>query len=679
MITRQGTIPPLACVRDETVTLIPGEEQQRKDALINKKSFHPILRGTHEKAPYLFKVPAMDSFTLDEKKHEWGAPALEACNAFLFRLLHPTLAPETNLFYNKEGTVLFVGSKLIPNFKTNRESPLTTDRFLIGCLDAETIACRKLHQSLKDYSHFLKTKNTVEEQTSSPALSQSQSYTSWFYNGLSSGVRKVSSTVGSTLSSGKNYTVSWINSYNSSNTAAQIDKFIAEKNNFSHEEIGNILLPLLQGRGSNISPLGDKEHIDELKDKLNPLIDEITKLSSKLKGSLSKSGLHDSKKDFFRSKSGVVLTPELILKFETLLDNFGASLYTGSYKDNDILDEKHNISVKDLKNYRTLRDVTTFTAKSHYDYELDFHNENSCTVQGLESRIDFDFMKKVSIHFKDPGLIERFFRKPTPKSFCYNSDVFNNFPVIDTDLFYWPTKETILDKSTAAAFELVYQNIAKHFYAPTDNKVFQSLATDPVAQFHKYRTWLELILMPEKLIADSCEGIIRDNIQYKDIDTHEYKYLLDEIKKSELERQKELRVAAINDPGFENFLKVYGDCAFSITKKTYQDTMTRLKIEAISKNVPYLEKLANHINLEQIENEYQTFCQIVKAPSKNWEIEDGELKLDETMIPTSSSRNSFWASAGTSTGSPKLSESLPQPKPEVDTRRLSQSQPAFHH
>lgn len=529
---------------------------------------------------------------------KWPVPVFEAFMADIFRIAHRDLAPNITVFYDPatEETVCHGSTELI-GFKTNHSKPLCVDKLFIGTLDEGAKEARDLIHKLRMLINHLNgvtaAAKKIEDEEKEKEKKEEVS-TSWM------------STFTTSYVALKKHAYSFISSEASLNVIRNLLPFISDKSLLNERDIREKLLPILHKRKSHIGISKEREKENKLLDEIilsaNAFADAVAKKQKKdsepvvrISKAVSTSTLmlpatptpqqiaiakRNDIQGFYRSESGKELTPEIIRRFEKYSKQYGPTLSSFMDKPNHEVTANDNrrsgdnsiiITIADLLNYRVIRGVTEVCTKSFHYKEGDLHNENLSTTDDCQARVDHDMSQDdISHQFKDKNTLEYLSRTPNEKTYKYTNDLLDGFPFVN-NLWYFPTLASTLSSSKLDFLSSIIANYNRHLFKEEDNVVFQRLASEPMAIFHMYRSWLELMLTPDDLYVELCQSQMQQHTPYKNKSTGKAEVLPKDLLESILKRKQELIAVAVRNKAFRNFLEHYGDCALEIIKDNFSE------------------------------------------------------------------------------------------------------------
>ncbi|MDR3492127.1 MAG: hypothetical protein P4M12_08830 [Gammaproteobacteria bacterium] len=228
---------------------------------------------------------------------------------------------------------------------------------------------------------------------------------------------------------------------------------------------------------------------------------------------------------------------------------------------------EHNVSKIQFEKYRIIKGAAIGLTASYIFMEDDLHH-NNMTKDG--KRIDFDMsLWPILYEFKNNGMINLAFRKPTSKSFDVTQYDIEHFPNLKNAVpFYWPTNGApIFSESTTAVIKNIF-SLSNNTYSSQVNSVYKKLETNPVFVHHKYATLLRYILSHAETYRYLSQLHIRKEC------TFQYKSVIEMLVQCQAARIQKFKDKIVNVPAFADFMKQHGE---NIFKKIVNESMLRNK------------------------------------------------------------------------------------------------------
>jgi len=501
---------------------------------------------------------------------------------------------ETKKTYSLVG----VASELLPNFVPNRDDPLKEEDLIIEALD-------------KDYGHQRSEFINKITALSKVLIRENDNWWDWS--------KETCNYYGSSFNYFRKPSASWLKPC--------LDNLIEKnkKQDISKQDICD-LLTLLNDRESSAP-----DRLKKLKaryDTKKTSEKEYLKTSKKYdhenellrKASQSASLFLNLKQDDHADITKLEKMDRLVRKMGTNLQERNANEKISA----DINGQPFEMKVSDLINYRTIKAEATSISLSYINWENDNHNRNN----GKKGRVDFDMSEWPFVcDFKNPNwfvwfnewasatvksvipdFIKNLFVDNTDKNnFTYHPDDINSLPnLTHAQLRYCPAKSAFfidsrVDPSAAAA--PFYENL----YRSEDTIPFQKINSNPIFDFHKFKTFLKSILTPNDMFLKAAELEARNDASYKT--KNETKNLIESMVKYKLTNMQNLREVLVAMPTFQSYLEKYnyydqdnhyqGNHVFDFIKEDFAEEQKALKLE-IDAGETQLQDLYNAMKFDEI-------------------------------------------------------------------------------
>lgn len=250
--------------------------------------------------------------------------------------------------------------------------------------------------------------------------------------------------------------------------------------------------------------------------------------------------------------------------------------------------QEFSLTLKDLRNYRTVKGLGVGITITTVNNDGDYHRDNG---DYLGRRIDFDMSEEEFTYpFKEAEikLVETWLhwvvgRKPNEKTHIKTPRDIRNLPkLFDAQPYFSPAKQTLLGTAS------LNQYFSSNNYTRDDVAVFSTLATHPVFIFHKFKTLLKYSMMPESIWQSTAALCVRNDLIY--IDANGVKQnVLDSFVKYKVNSVAGLRKALFDTPEFKEFLKNDGEYVLDLIKKEFDDELNYFQSKIDNKQKTYYE------------------------------------------------------------------------------------------
>ncbi|MBV9576769.1 MAG: hypothetical protein JO149_09120 [Gammaproteobacteria bacterium] len=231
-----------------------------------------------------------------------------------------------------------------------------------------------------------------------------------------------------------------------------------------------------------------------------------------------------------------------------------------------------SVTVGDLKNFRTIKDLALCLVLCYFFAEDDLHRGN-LSIYPEVKKIDGDMTCWYMLYyFKETGIIDWTFRHPKDR-FKLSAEDIRTFPILKIAApFYWVASAAPVIPENILNWLSTIFPVSKNPFPSEEYLIYHELVNHPVFEYFKFSALLQCSLTTEEMYRSVAHQHLRKNIPMPaHYDMEAKKALLETFVEKQTERTKELSLILEAMPEFNDFMTQHGDKVFENILQYYTE------------------------------------------------------------------------------------------------------------